>query len=87
MLDLLPHEWEVLMMIDTSRDLRGIAAALGRSEFEIAKIAYGLLSTGVVALKNAERPSQRTLKALNDAETAMAAARVLRSAAANSRKR
>ena len=37
-LDLLPHEWEVLMMIDTSRDLRGIAAALGRSEFEVAKI-------------------------------------------------
>ena len=49
-LDLLPHEWEVLMMIDTSRDLRGIAAALGRSEFEIAKIAYGLVSTGVVEL-------------------------------------
>ena len=49
-LDLLPHEWEVLMMIDTSRDLRGIAAALGRSEFEVAKIAYGLVSTGVVEL-------------------------------------
>src|SRR3982750_2892479 len=49
-LDLLPHEWEVLMMIDTARDLRGIAAALGRSEFEIAKIAYGLVSTGVVEL-------------------------------------
>ena len=49
-LDLLPHEWEVLMMIDTSRDLRAIAAALGRSEFEVAKIAYGLVSTGVVEL-------------------------------------
>src|SRR5256714_2008586 len=49
-LDLLPHEWEVLMMIDGTRDLRGIAAGLGRSEFEIAKIAYGLVSTGVVGL-------------------------------------
>ena len=58
-LDLLPHEWEVLMMIDTARDLRGIAAALGRSEFEIAKIAYGLVSTGVVELYQgpATRPS------------------------------
>jgi hypothetical protein len=58
-LDLLPHEWEVLMMIDASRDLRGIAAALGRSEFEIAKIAYGLVSTGVVELSQAQaaRPS------------------------------
>ena len=63
------------MMIDGERDLRGIAGSLGSNEFEIAKIAYGLLSTGVVALKNAERPSQRTLKAINDAETAMAAAR------------
>jgi tetratricopeptide (TPR) repeat protein len=56
-LDLLPHEWEVLMMIDTARDLRGIAAALGRSEFEIAKIAYGLVSTGVVEL--AQGPTGR----------------------------
>ncbi len=50
-LDLLPHEWEVLTMIDGLRDLRGIAGALGRSEFEVAKIAYGLVTTGVVALE------------------------------------
>jgi hypothetical protein len=55
-LDLLPHEWEVLMMIDATRDLRGIAAALGRSEFEIAKIAYGLVSTGVVELIQGQPP-------------------------------
>src|SRR6478752_6110582 len=55
-LDLLPHEWEVLMMIDTSRDLRGIAASLGRSEFEVAKIAYGLVSTGVVELFQGQAP-------------------------------
>src|SRR5262249_6708075 len=30
MLDLLPHEWYVLTMIDGERDLRGIAASLGR---------------------------------------------------------
>jgi tetratricopeptide (TPR) repeat protein len=50
-LDLLPHEWEVLTMIDGTRDLRGIAGGLGRSEFEVAKIAYGLITTGVVALE------------------------------------
>ena len=48
MLDLLPHEWEVLTMIDGERDLRAIAASLGRDEFEIAKIAYGLVTTGVI---------------------------------------
>ena len=56
-LDLLPHEWEVLTMIDGDRDLRGIAASLGRSEFEVAKIAYGLVSTGVIALETPERTS------------------------------
>ena len=48
MVDLLPHEWEVLMTIDGAQDLRAIAASLGRSEFEVAKIVYGLVSTGVV---------------------------------------
>ena len=56
MLDLLPHEWQVLTMIDGERDLRGIAAALARDEFEIAKIAYGLATTEIIAL----RPPRRT---------------------------
>jgi hypothetical protein len=55
MLDLLPHEWQVLTMIDGARDLRAIAAALARDEFEIAKIAYGLATTGVIVLQSARR--------------------------------
>jgi tetratricopeptide (TPR) repeat protein len=58
-LDLLPNEWEVLMMIDGDRDLRDIAGALGAGEFDVAKIAYGLVSTGVVQLRGADRLSQR----------------------------
>jgi hypothetical protein len=54
-LDLLPGEWEVLTMIDGQRDLRRIALELARSEFDVAKIVYGLLSTGVVALRPADR--------------------------------
>ena len=73
-LDLLPHEWEVLMMIDASRDLRGIAAALGRSEFEIAKIAYGLVSTGVVELNQGQTPRPSAEAALG-AEPALERAR------------
>ncbi len=52
-LDLLPHEWQVLTMIDAVRDLRGIAAALARDEFEIARIAYGLTTTGIIVLQSA----------------------------------
>ena len=53
-LDLLPSEWEVLSMIDGTRDLRAIAASLGRGEFEVAKVVYGLVTTGVVEARPPE---------------------------------
>jgi hypothetical protein len=49
-LDLLPPEWELLALIDGERDLRAIAAALGRSEFEVARIVFGLAASGVITL-------------------------------------
>jgi hypothetical protein len=55
MLDLLPHEWQVLTMIDGERDLRAIAVALAREEFEIAKIAYGLATTGIIGIRSPKR--------------------------------
>jgi len=57
-IDLLPDEWEVLTMIDGKRDLRGIATVLGRAEFDIAKVVYGLTTTGVVEVRAA--PERRT---------------------------
>jgi hypothetical protein len=60
LLDLLPHEWHMLTMIDGARDLRTIAATLAREEFEIAKIAYGLASTGVIILQPPRRASITT---------------------------
>jgi tetratricopeptide (TPR) repeat protein len=74
-LDLLPHEWEVLMMIDATRDLRAIAAALGRSEFEIAKIAYGLISTGVVSVRPPARVSSGAARVADASGGVVAAAR------------
>jgi hypothetical protein len=49
-LDLLPPEWEVLALIDGQRDLRAIAATLGRSDFDIAKTLFGLESAGLIVL-------------------------------------
>jgi hypothetical protein len=57
-LDLLPQEWQVLSTIDGLLDLRGISATLAMSEFEVARIMYGLVSTGVVTLRAPERPSR-----------------------------
>jgi hypothetical protein len=50
LLDLLPNEWEVLALVDGDRDVRGIAHALARSEFEVARTLFGLVSTGVIGL-------------------------------------
>lgn len=85
MLDLLPHEWQVLTMIDGERDLRAIASSLGRDEFEIAKIAYGLATTGVLEVQG---PAPRTLGngsapiAAPPADTARAVGRELAAARA-----
>jgi tetratricopeptide (TPR) repeat protein len=67
MLDLLPHEWQVLTMIDGERDLRGIAAALARDEFEIAKIAYGLATTEIIALRSPRRATPEADRSIVEA--------------------
>lgn len=54
-LDLLPGEWEILALVDGERDIRGIAGALTRSEFEVAKTLYGLESAGVLSLATGRR--------------------------------
>jgi len=56
LLDLLPDEWEVLAEIDGARDLRGIAANLARSDFDVARVVFGLLSTGIVELAEENAP-------------------------------
>lgn len=76
LLDLLPNEWEVLAAINGRTDLRGIAANLGRSEFDVAKVVYGLLATGVVELCDPVAPgSNGTGGRTVDAAQAMQAAR------------
>ncbi|MGH7508701.1 MAG: DUF4388 domain-containing protein [Gemmatimonadales bacterium] len=49
-LDLVPFEWEVLAAVDGQRDLHALAAALGRSEFDVARTVYALSAAGVVVL-------------------------------------
>jgi len=76
LLDLLPNEWEMLAMIDGQSDLRGIANRLGRSEFDVAKVAYGLLSTGVIELRVAERQAMMEPLAGDDPAPHLEQARV-----------
>ena len=57
LLDLRPNEWAVLSLIDGVKDLREIAHALSQSEFDIAKVAYGLVTTGIIDFRNPDRVS------------------------------
>ena len=52
-LDLRPHEWQVLAAVDGATSIRGIAASVGLNEFDAARVIYGLVSTGVLAIANA----------------------------------
>lgn len=50
-IELRPEEWEVLAEVDGEQDVRHIASTLGRSAFEVAKIAYGLASMNVIQVQ------------------------------------
>ncbi|HUF51218.1 MAG TPA: DUF4388 domain-containing protein [Longimicrobiales bacterium] len=74
-LELRSDEWEVLAEIDGDRDVRQIAADLGRSAFDVAKIIYGLVSTGVleVSERQGRLPEIELKKALDDVEALLRA--------------
>lgn len=57
-LDLLPAEWELLALIEGTRDVRTLATELGRSDFDVAKTLFGLESAGVVMLVD-QGPAKR----------------------------
>ena len=52
-LELVPFEWEVLAAVDGQRSVREVAAAVGRSDFDVARTIYGLTSAGLVLLEEA----------------------------------
>jgi hypothetical protein len=45
-----PPEWAVITKIDERRTIDEIAAGLGLSAFDVCKVIYGLLTSGVVTL-------------------------------------
>jgi tetratricopeptide (TPR) repeat protein len=69
-LELRSDEWEVLAEIDGERDVRQLAADLGRSAFDVAKIVYGLISTGVLEVmeRQSRIPELELSKTIEDVE-------------------
>lgn len=46
-----PIEWAVVSKVDERRNIDEIAAGLGHGAFDVCKVIYGLLTAGVVALR------------------------------------
>ena len=46
-----PHEWAVICKIDERRSIEELAAVLGMSAFEVCKLLYGLVTAGLIELK------------------------------------
>jgi len=76
LLDLRPAEWEVLAEVDGERDLRQLASSLRMSEFEVARTAFGLATTGVVVLRDPAAVRKARPSMGDDAEALVAAAEV-----------
>lgn len=76
LLDLHPSEWEVLAEVDAQRDLRLIAAALQVSEFDVARTVFGLVTTGVVELRDPVARRQPRASVGDDSDALIAAAEV-----------
>lgn len=46
-----PNEWAVITRVDERRNIEEIAVALGQGAFEVCKVVYGLLTSGVLSLR------------------------------------
>jgi len=77
LLDLLPNEWEVLSEIDGAKDLREIALRLGQRDFDIAKVVYGMVTTGVIELRDPRLVTPNHVGAPEDARPHVERARAL----------
>ncbi len=73
-LDLLPVEWEVLAGIDGETDVRLLAAAVGHSDFDVARILFGLASTGIIVMAEPAVPGHDPGAAVQDLAVLLAAA-------------
>jgi hypothetical protein len=57
-INLKPEEWKILSFVDGSRSIKEIASKVNVSEFETARILYGLISSGLVKIMKKPQPEK-----------------------------
>jgi len=63
-----PEEWKVLSFVDGTRAIKQIAGKANISEFETARILYGLISSGLVKLVQKTEPPPPPKTPIEDAD-------------------
>ena len=51
-ISLKPIEWNLLLLVDGTRSVAELADATGRTDFEVARIIYGLFSAGSARVRD-----------------------------------
>lgn len=59
LLRLEPQEWEILTRVDGTRELCELAVLLDRDVLDVAEIVHGLIGSGLLTLREAERAPRR----------------------------
>lgn len=80
-ISLTPPEWSVVCRIDERRSIEDIALGLGMSAFEVSKVLFGLITSGLVVLREdlGRRHSSR-LRRMSPREVGEVASRIHRHA-------
>lgn len=53
-ISLKPTEWQLLLLVDATRSVADLARATGRTDFEVARVLYGLFSAGLLEFATEE---------------------------------
>ena len=57
-----PEEWKILSFVDGSRSILEIASKVNVSEFETARVLYGLISSGLVRIVKQAQPIKKPVE-------------------------
>jgi hypothetical protein len=69
-----PTEWSIVSRVDERRNIEEISAAVGQGAFDVCKVIYGLLGSGVLVLKEDLRklPVERIQRLSRDEQARLA---------------
>jgi hypothetical protein len=59
-ISLKPSEWNLLLLVDGRRSVADLARATGQTDFEVARVAYGLFSAGLLDVVEEGDTASRT---------------------------